>query len=454
MLSVSKYNIYTKLNSEEYLLIHGYTGSVDVVSKDIYLTLKDVEKSLNFGAFDFDDLEVLIERGYVTDKTWEEEKNELKKISKKIKNVEQKTVFPYLMPTYNCNFRCTYCYEKDLLKNGKEWMNKTIDINIVDAFFNRINKLRYNGAKIENMCLFGGEPLLKENLNIIEYIVKKSIENNIGIIAITNGYDVEYFKDVLGNDKIKHVQITIDGSEHVHNKKRFLEGRKATFSKIMDNIDLCLDMGVEVDLRSNIDAGNVEELEKLKQLFEQQGWADNKLFKSYTNVLISKYSTCVDEISEATILRKIEKDKTFRESENIFLNIYSRFSRVFKGEDEFIDFRPEYCGAVSKIFILDPYGDVYSCTHVVGTKENVIGSVDSNGNLNLNANYNKWSNRTVDNIEECSKCPYALICGGGCAANALKVSGNIYKKYCEGFKEKFNEILPFVYERITSKIKV
>ena len=77
----------------------------------------------------------------------------------------------------------------------------------------------YNG-NIINITWFGGEPLL--NVEIINYICEKLVENNIKFISsiITNGY--------LFNDKLvtmaghkwnlSHAQISLDGTEPEYNR--------------------------------------------------------------------------------------------------------------------------------------------------------------------------------------------------------------------------------------------
>lgn len=70
-LRTSSYIIPVKLESEEgkYMLIHGYTGAMDIVSESVVLCLKynEIKKLSDLT------LQALQRRGYITNKTKEEE---------------------------------------------------------------------------------------------------------------------------------------------------------------------------------------------------------------------------------------------------------------------------------------------------------------------------------------------------------------------------------------------
>ena len=71
-LRTSSYMIPVKLEKEEdkYMLIHGYTGAIDIVTENLLEKIKSIAKG-----HDFSDnmLQQLIKRGYITTKTQEEE---------------------------------------------------------------------------------------------------------------------------------------------------------------------------------------------------------------------------------------------------------------------------------------------------------------------------------------------------------------------------------------------
>ena len=106
--------------------------------------------------------------------------------------------------------------------------------------------------------------------------------------AITNGHDLDIYSDILGK-LIYSVQITLDGIDEYHDKKRFLQGGKPTFSKIIESIDLCLERGVQVTIRSNIDNINIDQIGALVDFYKQKGWLGQKNFSFYFKNLHACY---------------------------------------------------------------------------------------------------------------------------------------------------------------------
>ena len=71
-LRTSSYIIPVKLESEEgkYMLIHGYTGAVDIVTEDLLTKINQISSS---NSFSDEMLQNLLKRGYITAKTQDEE---------------------------------------------------------------------------------------------------------------------------------------------------------------------------------------------------------------------------------------------------------------------------------------------------------------------------------------------------------------------------------------------
>lgn len=78
MLHTSLYTIYVKLDEpNRYLLVHGYTGAIDVVNKEVVKLLKNSKKEITVlsNNLKINTINTLTQRGYITKKTEEEEKN-------------------------------------------------------------------------------------------------------------------------------------------------------------------------------------------------------------------------------------------------------------------------------------------------------------------------------------------------------------------------------------------
>ena len=93
--------------------------------------------------------------------------------------------------------------------------------------------------------------------------------------------------------------------------------------------------------------------------------------------------------------------------------------------------RPTFCGAQNGIYIFDPLYKIYCCLESVGIPQNIIGTYDQG--VKWTDNFSLWKDRNTSTILPCNKCPYALMCGGGCAAKVMHI--NMRAPYCNKFPE-------------------
>lgn len=455
MYKLSQYNIYNSLSDGKYLLVHGYTGAVDIISEDIYnIILSAMVDSKKLILLSKEDFEILRQRGYITDKTYDDERESLKKVAKTVHKVQSKNIAVAIIPTYGCNFRCSYCYEKKLIEKGEEWLNKVISTETVDLIFKSFDKMREEGKNIDSITIYGGEPLLLTNYKIIEYIVKKATQRKIPIKAVTNGFNIDKFIDILSPDKISSLQITIDGLANFHNKRRYLVGGEPSFSKIVDNIDKCLMKKIKVVIRTNIDENNLNEINNLTEFYLDKKWTSNTNFSYYFKGVHSCNKE-KEKINDSIIVSRVNSE--YAESDTYKYNsTYSVISNLamnlFKNKG-YVSFHAGFCGGTNGMIIADLFGDIYTCMEVVGEPNHIAGKISDRGIIDFNNNYSVWTNRTVNNIEQCTDCKYALFCGGGCPAHAELVNGTLYSPYCDNFINIFNDVLGTTYEGLYMKSK-
>lgn len=138
-----------------------------------------------------------------------------------------------IAPTTGCNFKCTYCYEAGVTKNVVK--NKTASIEDVISFVNSFKSTKYL-----RVTWYGGEPLLMfDYIETLSYKFKEMFAN-YSAYMITNGYLLDRNKAIkLKAFNIKGLQITIDGLEATHNKRRAHKVNTDSFQRIISNLD-CL----------------------------------------------------------------------------------------------------------------------------------------------------------------------------------------------------------------------
>ena len=119
-LRTSSYMIPVKLEKEEskYMLIHGYTGAMDIVTETLLDKIKNIS---TVNVLPDNMITTLLKRGYITTKTQEEEYAYVARMARALQKGSNilNTSFTWIV-SYNCNFRCPYCFEDRVLKNGSK----------------------------------------------------------------------------------------------------------------------------------------------------------------------------------------------------------------------------------------------------------------------------------------------------------------------------------------------
>ncbi|MFZ0282855.1 MAG: radical SAM protein, partial [Bacteroidales bacterium] len=273
IMGYSKFNVFSKIrDSENHYIINLLSGNADILDSSDAEKLEAIRKGEDFTDRAF--LDVLAEKGYITDEL--SEKSEFKKkYLDFIDTREKDEVQIFFVTNYSCNFTCSYCYQD-------QYQNPRIELNrdVIDAFFGYIKKEFSSRRKY--ITLFGGEPLLNtpKQKDILAYFINKSVEADLSLCLVTNGYFLEEYIQILKNASIREIQVTLDGTESVHDKRRPLKGGGGTFQRIVKGINACLEENINVNLRMVIDKENISSLPDLAQFAIDKGWTKSSYFKT------------------------------------------------------------------------------------------------------------------------------------------------------------------------------
>ena len=458
----SCYNIIVPLKHDpgKYIMLHGYTGAIDIANKNI-VDLLQGEKVSNVDCDVSESIfKSLISRGYLTEKTPEEEysfcgrwANFMHKWKKKF---AMRTFM--FMVTYDCNFRCPYCYERSISGNGDCWTKNTFTREMVDRAFNAMLEIEPDiNRHSKGITLYGGEPLLAKNRDIVKYIVEKGVTLGYKFSAISNGYEIEHYVDLLAPDKIYEIQISVDGPKKIHDKRRIHYKDGGTFDKIVKNIAVALDKGVRINLRANTDRTNIEYIESLYNQFSEAGYVSNPNFNFSAALVVGKENiTPTEKIvpidgKTSQLLSKAEFNSRMLQTrvpgQHKEMWIYRKLYSAIKS-GSMLNLSPVYCGVQVGSYIFDPAGDIYNCWETVGKKDHVIGHYRDF--VTWEQEKEKWHQHNIANVQKCSMCRYALLCGGGCLAKALTAYNDLSMSYCHSFPEIFGRITNDAYYSIIS----
>jgi uncharacterized protein len=473
MLRTSRYTIYVDLpgREQEVLLVHGYTGAYDRVSRRVadFLRSHEPERPCKplYGKWteeppappsgwspDDDSLAILKDQGYLTSLSAEEEEALFAQLVQKLhaKTLQRPPSYVF-MPTYDCNLRCSYCFQ-DHMRTDRSFHHllRTMESALVDRIFSAMPMIEERhriaaGSQVQrDFGFFGGEPLLAANRPVVEYIVRKAQEIGAGRFwAVTNGTELEAYRDLLGPQGIAQLQITLDGPSGEHDRRRIYADGSGSATRIAANVDLALARDARVNLRINVDRNNVQDLPRLADEIIARGWPQSLKFSAYVAPIQARN----EKTDPAGTFGNWELDQELAELREAWPQvqvlarpdeaILAKARRIFAGSGDIMpDLRASFCGAHGSMYLFDPFGEIYTCWEKTGDSRISIGCITLDGGVDFHFDeVLLWRSRTVASNPICRRCRYALHCGGGCAILALAQHGTLHANHCDNFASRF-----------------
>ena len=421
-MQLSKYNIVSKIkDSDDWFIVNPLSGQADILDSETYEQLKNTTE----GNPEF------VENGYHVDPV-QEKKLFREKYLQFLDDREKDEVQIFFVTNYSCNFDCSYCYQA-----GYEPLPVSLTKEVTDAFFEYI--LNEFSGRRKYITIFGGEPFLnatrhKEN---IEYIIQKAKANNLEVAAVTNGYHLVDYIDILKAGKIREIQVTLDGTRDMHNQRRYLKGGNATFDRIVQGVDRLLENNIPVNLRMVVDKQNIDNLPDLAQFAIDKGWTTSPLFKTQ---LGRNYELHECQANQSKLYSRLElyQDlydllKKFPHIREFHIPAFSVSKFLFEqGEMPAPLF--DACTGTKTEWAFDFTGNVYACTATVGKNGESLGTFYPEVRKNSEA-VEEWLERDVLSIPKCQGCNLSLICGGGCASMAKNYNGTLNSHDCRPVTE-------------------
>ena len=422
----SKYNILSKSEKYGYLLFNTMSLAFIRINEqdiDMWKKLRETPDSYT----NFQNYNLLIKARILVDNQEDDLNVYLADVLKNRYNSSDMALT--ILPTRGCNFGCIYCYEQD---RPNVLMNEQTEKAIVKFVCSNSNLKRLS------VVWYGGEPLL--NFDSMVRLTKMFKQLNIEYSAkiVSNGYLLTKEKaDLMKDLAIRNIQITFDGSEEIHNQRRFLLGGQPTYRKIMDNLKylLSINKGITIDIRTNIDRRNKDDYNKFYQDFKSE--INDKrvtMYPGFVSDLLS--SECVSpefNISEGGYKAQF------------ILDIFDKYGIEIKS------FLPKYrrhsCVASKYFaFVIGPEGELYKCWRMVGNQKEAIGNVnDGSFDMVKFSKYLIGADYTLDS--KCLQCEFITLCGGGCPLVRMR---NKYEKislnHCCPEKTHMEQLMELRYE--------
>ncbi len=294
-----------------------------------------------------------------------------------------------------CNLKCTYCFEK----HGKSFLTE----DCIPAICNLICEYKKNETNITRVVViwFGGEPVLNlkfilEASNYIKKTCQELLLDYSGRI-ITNGVELNKIIPYIKELCITDIQITLDGTRELHDRRRIKANGVGSFDEIISNIKK-IESKVDLIIRMNVDKNNISECSKLYDYILQLS-LNNDVNVFFQPMLVENYggeSTCY----EGMILANEELNEEF-------LDLLEYTNSLEK---------PCYIGAFCNVdfpgsVVIRSDGSLCKCwAEVVETSDSTISIKNETDHI---LHFMKQAKQSVKRTA-CKDCVIYPTCLGGC----------------------------------------
>ena len=373
----SAYTYYTRVDPDKLLMYNSMRGTSSFIKfhgEDALIAEKCINSPDEFSGTKIH--QVLNEYGMIVPKELDEKQLCVHIAWKKIFNP---TLNLIIMPTEDCNFRCSYCYETH--KNG------IMTMKTADSIIKYVRKNIVKHTEL-HVVWFGGEPLMSnDTIECLLYISDELIKicecarKKYSADIITNGYNLTYsvFEKLLKR-KVFSYQVTIDGLASEHDKYRFLVNGGNTHDKIINNLldikNNCRKRYFNIVIRTNITSKMEHTL--IEHYTELSGkFSDDSRFSFFFRPVGDWGGENVRRLSKE-IYDTVSFKKIYEKVSNIQLNSHLCFKRYAYFYDD------STCSACYKnSYIIGFDGKIYKCSCHFEEPENNIGSLNADGEMVL-----------------------------------------------------------------------
>lgn len=346
----------------------------------------------------------------------------------------------------NCNINCSYCFYKCLSSNREEYSKGFLSDETLEKLV--IHAIDYAEGYL-SFAFQGGEPTLA-GLDFFKRAVELQKEYNKKGLVIentlqTNGMlvDEEWARFFHENHFL--VGLSLDGPRKLHDKYRVDAAGGATFSRVMETVQLFRQYQVDFNI--------------LTVVTQETAFAATSLYKFYrrNNFSFVQLIPCMDEGSRKggegqgcfavepvqyghflnTMFDLWYED--FMQGQDMEIRMFSNLAQLSAG------FPAEECGMnghCSCYFVVEGDGSVYPCDFYC-MDEWRLGSVDDAfSELLQSERAAAFLAQGAAPHEACGTCAYFSLCRGGCrrwrengvtgqiGLNALCPSYKIFFEHC------------------------
>ena len=347
-----------------------------------------------------------------------------------------------IKPTFNCNFRCLYCYLANDIKADDFMMDVEVAKSIVKQ---AIDYCCLNHRKKLTLIWHGGEPLLWGNdkfRHVFEYtagldaplLVRHGIQTNLSLIN-------DNYRELFKSYDVR-VGFSIDGVRDINDNLRLDMNGDGTFDLLMPKMRLCRERGLNIGaivVGSRLIKGRIAEIYEFLCM--------HRLNFKFNPLFLSGEATRADAISVTPI--------EYADMSNHLFDLWFFDRDNHLKESTFTDIvstKKKSAGCMfsqncqDDIVAISPRGDIFPCGRFCETDTRY-----SYGNINeeslaviLQRRKKSLIYRRSEFIKKsgCYECWYYDLCHGGCLHDGFLRSGDFKSKtfLCTAYKKIFRHI--------------
>ncbi|WP_353175088.1 radical SAM protein [Delftia acidovorans] len=299
-----------------------------------------------------------------------------------------------LLPTEQCNFRCTYCYEDFSI--GK--MNRETINSIKNLLVHRVKTI-----KRLNLQWFGGEPLAAKSIMYEISAFAKTLCAEHGVFfsgaTTTNGYllDIDTATRLHDLDQ-RGYQISLDGFASVHDSTRRLASGDGTFDRIINNLRTIRDskLPISVLLRIHLSIDNQQSLKQLAKMLRSEFLHDKRfsIFLKPIENLGGPNSSQIKAIDKDNRKNRIQEIEEILYNNVVSTNIHSVENL-------------QICYASKpNSLVIRADGRVQKCTVLLSDDRNTVGNLTPDGRIHLNNSLMvNWMRGYLTGDRDILRCP-------------------------------------------------
>ena len=430
----SKYNFMIPYQDEKYLAYNALTNDLAILEADEYNAYEMLRRegmSIQTQKL----VNGLLEGGFI----YQDGIDEIDAVRLKMYQARfgQNTLGLTIAPTSDCNFRCIYCFEKNVIQ--PIYMNEEVENSIIRYIENSISNI-----KSMNICWYGGEPLLGyESIKKISRAVIEICEKNhvaYGAGMVTNGYllSEERIKELV-ELKVLHYQVTIDGGRTVHDMRRGLRSGVGSYDTILQNLKmLSQNEEVSISIRMNVDKENAEDVDDILEMVASLSENDNiNCYLGHVEAIEGCYKEedCLNNEEYATLSKDFNESLKKRGLPPIHYEEYPRLQLA------------GCCATLGNSFIINADGRIYKCWNEIGDETHCVGEIsDPMWEGKYRYEYMKFMGYDPTMDKECRECKYLPLCMGGCPHKRINHKERCYMRENSNIEEMIRKMADSLLE--------